>query len=138
MFCHIYLYIRHQKIVKKALCMILKWIVKVQNVNVESVFETSGPDPARADSSKNSLAWIDWGYHYSLLEGAFNLASLTICRCPFLLLGGEGHCESKCFSKKHNTYWPNHVSNPNFSVTLKFSKLTMYMQYATLSPKRIL
>lgn len=41
--------------------MILKWVVKVQNVNVESVFKQVA-HPARADSSKNSLK-------HELIEG---------------------------------------------------------------------
>lgn len=118
--------------------MILKWVVKVQNVNVESVFKQVA-HPARADSSKNSLkheliegiTTPSWREHSIWLPWQFAGAH-------FYFWVGKSTLRVKCFAKKHNTHWPSHVSNPDFTVTLKFSKLTMYMQYATLSPKRIL
>ena len=67
---------------------------------------------AWGNSSFHSMKWprvslLPPGWDASPLEGnppAFNQATLTIGQYPFILLGGEGHCQGKvsCPRTQHN------------------------------------
>lgn len=60
------------------------------------------------------------------LPTAFEQASLKICWCPFILLGGEKHCECRMFKPKNTTEQPDQG--------LKLDLLTQSSAHQTLSP----
>ena len=65
--------------------------------------------PIRPELIPVSVAWSDWEYFYSPLDGVLVYRKLTpsiIRLYPFVHLGGERHRESKVSSQEHNTMSP--------------------------------
>ena len=84
------------------------WVIKPQTFEFKAQLIVCKPSDDKLIPV--SMAWSDQKYNYSSLDGmpfnpkvtpsTFHQASPTICHYPFILLGGEMHCESKEFCIK--------------------------------------